>query len=155
MKPELNTYNYNMSTTQPIIGKEIAGKVIPLIQKAKVSIEIIVYDWRWYPNDPGINIQRFNNEIINAAKRNIIVRVITESNKTCQILDQNGVKAKKLISKKTIHTKLMLIDKEITIIGSHNYTKNAFNLNEEVSIITDDKETINRLKEYFDNLWSL
>jgi len=155
MKPELNTYNYNMSTTQPIIGKEIAGKVIPLIQKAKVSIEIIVYDWRWYPNEPGINIQKFNNEIINAAKRNIIIKVIAEPEKTRQILNQNRVEAKKLISKKTIHTKLMLINGEIAIIGSHNYTKNAFNLNEEVSIITDDKETIDRLKEYFNNLWSL
>ena len=140
---------------ETIIGKEFPNKVIPLIQKAKISIEIIVYDWRWYPNEPGINIQKFNNEIINAAKRNITVRVIAEPEKTRQILNQNRVEAKKLISKKTIHTKLMLIDKEITIIGSHNYTKNAFNLNEEVSIITDDKETIDRLKKYFNNLWSL
>lgn len=144
-----------MTLTQPIIGKEIAEKAIPLIQKAKKSIEIIVYDWRWYPNEPGVNIQRFNNEIINAVKRNITVRVIAEPEKTRQILNQNGIKAKKPFTKKTIHTKLMLIDQELLIIGSHNYTKNAFNLNEEVSIITDSKETIDRLKEYFDNLWPL
>jgi len=155
MKPELNTYNYNMSTTQPIIGKEFPARVIPLIQKVKRSIEIIVYNWYWYPNEPGISIQRFNNEIINVAKRNIIVKAIAQPEKTCQILNQNGIETREPISKKTIHTKLMLIDREIVIVGSHNYTKNAFFLNEEVSIITNDKETIDRLKEYFDNLWSL
>ncbi|GAH80252.1 unnamed protein product, partial [marine sediment metagenome] len=97
----------------------------------------------------------FNNAIIDAAKRNITVKVITQPETTRKILKENGVDIKEFQSRKTIHTKLMIIDGQIIIVGSHNYTKNAFNLNEEVSVITNEPETVNRLKQYFDNLWSL
>jgi len=47
----------------------------------------------------------------------------------------------------------MIIDGKIAILGSHNYTKNAFNLNHEVSIITRDKTDIEELQVYFNNLF--
>jgi len=60
---------------------------------------------------------------------------------------------KKPITKGLMHTKLMLIDNEIAILGSHNYTMNAFTINYEVSVIIREKEVIERLKQYFDNIW--
>jgi phosphatidylserine/phosphatidylglycerophosphate/cardiolipin synthase-like enzyme len=136
-----------------IIGKEFADKVIELIKQSKNSIDIIVYDWKWYPDQIGSNIQKFNNEIINAVKRNKRVRVITNSEKTIKILEKCGVEAKRWASKKNLHTKLMIIDNEIVILGSHNYTMNAFNINYEVSIIIEDEKISERLKTYFQNLW--
>jgi len=144
-----------MSLTQTITGREIAERAIPLIEKSKKQIDTIVYIWLWYPNEPGSNIQRFNNAIINAIKRNVNIRAIAEPEKTRKILKENGVKTKQYIGAKKIHTKLMIIDNQTAIIGSHNYTKNAFNLNEEVSLIVNDEETIKRLREYFENLWAL
>ena len=49
----------------------------------------------------------------------------------------------------------MIIDNEIAILGSHNYTMSAFTINYEVSVIIQDKEVVNRLKTYFENLWWL
>jgi len=144
-----------MPTTIPITGKQIAEKVIPLIKAAKHQIEIIVYEWRWYPGEPGINIQQFNNEIVNAVKRNVIVKAIAQPEKTRKILKENGIKTREFYLTKKIHTKMMIIDGQLAIVGSHNYTKNAFNLNEELSLITDDQEAMKRLKEYFQNIWSL
>ena len=58
-----------MTQTKTIIGKEFGPKVIPLIKQARKSIDIIVFDWRWYPDQIGSAIQRFNNAIITASKK--------------------------------------------------------------------------------------
>lgn len=135
------------------IGKEFPLKVIPLIKNARKTIDIIVYDWRWYPNQVGLNVQKLNNTIILKAKEKIKIRVLINNDKIINILKENGIETKKLNSGKTLHTKLMIIDGKYTIIGSHNYTQNAFNLNHEASIINDDPETAKKFTEYFNNLF--
>lgn len=140
--------------TIPIIGKEFSEKVIPLIDQTKKSIDIIVYDWRWYPDQIGSAIQKFNNAIIRVKKKNIRVRVITNSQHIINLLSQNKVQAKKLLSSKTVHAKLMIIDSKTAILGSHNYTMNAFTVNYEVSVIIQDEKCVKRLEIFFKNLWS-
>lgn len=139
--------------TETIIGKEFADKVIPLIKNAKKSISIIIYDWRWYPDQIGSGIQKFNNAIINAHKKNINIKIITYSTHTLKTFSQFGILIVKLPSSRPIHTKLMIIDKKIAILGSHNYTMNAFTINYEVSVITQDENAVKRLNQYFSNLW--
>lgn len=142
-----------MSQITTIIGKEFASKVIPLIEQTKKSIDIIVYDWKNYPDQPGSAIQRFNNAIINAAQKGKRVKVITNRPYINPILPQLNIKTKKSYSKKTLHTKLMIIDNKIAILGSHNYTMNAFTINHEVSVIIRDPKVVQRLNQYFNNLW--
>ena len=139
--------------TETIIGKEFADKVIPLIKNAKKSISIIIYDWRWYPDQIGSGIQKFNNAIINAHKKNINIKIITYSTHTLKTFSQFEILIVKLPSSRPIHTKLMIIDKKIAILGSHNYTMNAFTINYEVSVITQDENAVKRLNQYFSNLW--
>lgn len=144
-----------MPQTTLIIGKEFPDKVIPLIEQAKNSIFIIVYDWRWYSDQIGSAIQKFNNSIINAAQKKKRVRVITNRSYINEILPQLNIQVKKIHSKRTLHTKLMIIDNEIAILGSHNYTMNAFTINHEVSVILQDEQIVKRLSLYFENLWGL
>jgi len=132
-----------------VIGREFPKKVIPLIEDAKTSIAIIVYDWLWYPDEIGTQIQLFNNAIIRANNRGVNVRVCVQKHKIAEILKQAGVKVRRLQSSKSLHVKLMIIDNEITIVGSHNYTKNAFDINYEVSVILRNEETARKFKEYF------
>ncbi len=144
-----------MPQTTLIIGKEFATDVIPFIAQSKKTIDIVVFDWRWYPDQIGSAIQKFNNTIIAKAKNKAKIRVITNCQNTLNILAQNGIKTKQWQSKKLLHTKLMIIDNEMVILGSHNYTMSAFTINYEVSVIIQDKEVVNRLKTYFENLWWL
>lgn len=142
-----------MPQTTTIIGKEFPKKVIPLIQQAKKSIDIIVYDWRWYPDKIGSEIQKFNNAIIVANRKGVRTRVITNMRQTIDVLKKNKVEAKSLLSYRKVHVKNILIDDKIAIIGSHNYTMNAFTLNYEVSLITYNEAVVKRLRTFFDNLW--
>ena len=137
-----------------IISREFPKKVIPLIKNATKSIDIIVFDWGWYPDEIGEQIQIFNNAIFNKNRKGVKVRALVQRNLIKIILTKCGIDAKVLHSAKLLHIKLMIIDSKIAILGSHNYTKNAFNINHEVSMITRQEEDILRLKEYFNNLYN-
>ena len=139
--------------TQTIIGREFPKKVTPLIKEAKNTIDIIVYDWRWYPNEIGSAIQIFNYEIVRAIQRGVKIKVLINNNIIEATLKKAGAEIKQLKSEKTVHSKMMIIDDAMAILGSHNYTKNAFELNHETSIIIDDIEAVENFKKYFADLF--
>ena len=135
---------------EAVVGPEFPNKVIPLIHEAKQSIKIIVFDWRWYPNDLGGACQLFNQSIIRAVQRHVSVTVMTNISEVIKILRLNKISARKPHSRKLLHSKLMIIDDQIVILGSHNYTQNAFNINQEMSVIIKAKGQIDRFIKYFD-----
>jgi len=142
-----------MNLITPVIGKEFGPQIIPLIKNAEKTIDIIVYNWKWYPDQIGSSIQKFNNAIINAAQRNKRVRAITTSPYIDKVMPRLNISVKRFTSQKLLHTKLMIVDDKIAILGSHNYTMNAFTINYEVSVIIRDSEVVERLRKYFNNLW--
>jgi len=139
--------------TEAIIGKQFPEKVIPLIEQAKTSIDIVVFDWRWYPQDPGASVQLFNQAIVRAVRRGVKVRVIANNDEIVNVLKQVGCEAKKLLTAKLVHPKMMIIDNETAITGSHNYTQSAFQMNYEISMILHGREEIENLIEFFNNLF--
>lgn len=140
--------------TNLIIGSQFVKKVCPIIDQAKQTIDIIVFDWRWYALDPANPAQIFNQSIIRAVKRGVKVRVITNIVEVIDILKQQGCNVRKPITKNLIHPKVMIIDDKTIILGSHNYTQSAFTTNFEVSIVLDEIEQIQELKTFFTNLFN-
>lgn len=138
-----------------IIAKNFPKVVIPLINSAKFSIDIIVFDWRFYKNDPYNPVSEFNSSISRACKRNIAVRCLVQHDEIVNRLTELGAWAKKIESKRVLHTKLLIIDKKCVIIGSHNYTQNAFTSNHEASICVEFENEKNELVDYFNNLFGL
>lgn len=138
---------------QVISGKQFPKYVIPLIESAKEKIDIVVFDWRWYGADPGASVQLFNQTIVRAVRRGVKIRAITNARDIIDILNKQGIEAKKIISKKLMHAKLMIIDEKIAVTGSHNYTMSAFELNDELSIICDQEDYKTEFKCYFETLW--
>ena len=137
-----------------IIGKEYPKRVIPLVYEAKHSIDVIVYHWLWYSSDIGSQIQKFNAAIASRSRTGKRVRVITNTNHTIIILKKLGIGAKKIRSSRLVHAKVLILDNKRAVIGSHNYTKNAFALNHEVSILITDRKEIEKLSNFFAALWS-
>jgi len=72
------------------------------------------------------------------------------------ILNREGCKARRPETPKLIHSKMMIIDGEILVIGSHNYTQSAFTMNHEVSLIyrPDEPNALVEFEHYFFILWS-
>lgn len=98
------------------------------------------------------------NEVINARKRGVMVRVILdgeiESNKIVNNLFSSERIPVKLTNIQRIHNKLIIVDDKSAIIGSHNWTDKALFENRESSVAITDKNIINDEKEYFESLWS-
>ena len=139
----------------PIISKDFPKIVIPLIDNASHSIDIVVFDWRFYKNDPANPVSLFNSAIVRAVQRGVNVRCLVQSSAVCETLKSLGCWAKQIHTKRILHTKLTIIDKVNVIIGSHNYTQNAFANNEEASIFVRLADPNNALVLYFNNLFGL
>jgi len=139
----------------PIIGAEYPAKVIPLINAAKKNIDIVSYDWRWYKDQPGHPVQRVNIALVNAQKRGVFVRAVLNKGELVPLLNEIGIKARTLKDKRTLHTKMLIIDNKILVIGSHNITRNAFSHNVEASIAVEIPEGQTRFTEFFSNLFGL
>jgi phosphatidylserine/phosphatidylglycerophosphate/cardiolipin synthase-like enzyme len=139
----------------PIISKDFPNVVIPIIDSAVHSIDVVVFDWRFYQNDPANPVSLFNTAIARAVRRGVNVRCLVQNDGIVDRLNKIGCWAKKLNSKRILHTKLLIIDKKRVIIGSHNYTQHAFSSNHEASIYVTLSDENNALVEYFNNLFGL
>jgi phosphatidylserine/phosphatidylglycerophosphate/cardiolipin synthase-like enzyme len=140
---------------ESIIGKEFPQKVIPLIEYAKHSIKIVVFDWRWYPNDPANPVQLFNQAIIRAKRRGLKIQVIGNCDEIIKILKEQGIEAKKAMTKNLVHAKMMIFDDKDLVIGSHNFSQNAFTMNYEISTYIPDCPDVENYLRFFDSLWQL
>ena len=139
---------------QTISGRQFPKVVIPLIDSAKHSINAVVFDWRWYDQDPSNPVQLFNQAIVRAVRRGVQVRAIANNDRIVRILSACGIQARKITTLKLVHCKLMVIDNEAVITGSHNYTQSAFQANLELSVCLIKPENISDFLNYFDNLWA-
>jgi len=135
-------------------GSQFPKAVSPLVENARESIDIIVFDWRWYPHDPGASCQLFNQSIIRAAQRKLKIRAVLNNDNIISILKSNGIEAKRLITAKLVHCKFMIIDSKHVVVGSHNYSESAFCKNLEFSVIIKDVEDISSFNDFFNRVWS-
>ncbi|XP_011878311.1 PREDICTED: mitochondrial cardiolipin hydrolase isoform X2 [Vollenhovia emeryi] len=101
------------------------------------------------------------NAIINAKKRNVVVRLILDEsmakNDISQIMNfyKEGIRP---ISKRLdtlMHHKFVIIDNKIVITGSVNWTKSAFFGNFENILLTNDPAIVQPFVKEFENLWTL
>lgn len=144
-----------MSDPISIIANQFPHIVIPIIENAKGKIDIIVFDWRFYPSVKGSTISKFNSAIFAAASRGVAVRCLVNSEDVVRRLLDSGCEAKKVHSKKLLHTKMLLVDDKTLVIGSHNYTQSAFALNHEASVLLEMPSIENDFVSYFNALWGV
>lgn len=140
---------------QPLICSDYAKQVPDLFRNAKKSIDILMYDWRWYLDRLEHPVQELNRELVQAVRRGVRVRTITNSPDLIPTLTELGIKARVLKDKRVLHSKLIIIDDEILIIGSHNLTSNAFSRNLETSVVVAIPEGQTRFQEFFNNLYGI
>lgn len=131
-------------------GTEIKQRIISEIQKANQNIFLAM---AWFTD------RDIANEIIAAKKRNLIVDVILSSNAQNETVKQMFKSENVSIhafetgdERGMMHHKFCLIDNNITINGSYNYSYNASNNNVENIQVSDDANTYRQLYAEFERL---
>lgn len=131
--------------------KIITTQIIPLIDKAKKSIYIPVFfitkkeliDSLKFAHDRGVDI-KIINDATNAHSQHTIHKT----------LRTYGIKVKTENYAGKIHSKSLIIDDEISIIGSMNFSNSGENRNDENVMIIYDKDINAFLKSSFVHLWN-
>lgn len=140
-------------TTNLLHDDAFITKAAELVITAKQSIKICAYAWRWYENAPEKDIQKFNYQIAKRANSGLDIQAILNSKTEADYLKQYGIKTKTFPSDRVLHTKAILIDEKILIIGSHNLTERANTTNYEISVVVSEKSLCLDFLDYFNKMW--
>lgn len=136
-----------------IIGGEFLQKVLPLIDGAKTSVDFIVYDLRLKRGEDLGPVAELLFSLKKAVQRGVKVRALLANAGIVAQLKLQGIEARMVYTQKLLHAKMMLIDKVVAVVGSHNYTLSAFTLNHEISVAVCLPSPRNALVDYFNNLY--
>ena len=104
------------------------------------------------------------NELIEAARRGVRIRILLErgDNPESQVDENNRETALRLKEGgidvsfdnpgRTTHTKVLVIDRRYTLMGSHNLTSSALKYNHELSFLVDSTKIAIETLEYIETL---
>jgi len=137
---------------EPVFSPEDGNRVIELIDSAQKSVDIEVY----------VFTSRDVVEALERAKyRGVIVRVIMEkrvmSYQNTQMYDELEAKGFAVKFASTIfdltHSKFIIIDEKIVLVGSHNLSFSALYENREASVIIFDEKIAEKFRDIFEQDW--
>ena len=144
-----------------ILNDEYFQVVHREIQNAKESIYLIAYLFLLYDYQEAYS-NRLLEDIIEAHERGVDVHVILEypkpeymeeeapaNQKVYEKLKAAGIDVRFDKPERTTHSKVLIIDEETIIAGSHNYSFNGLKYNNETSLLLKDREKAERLIRYF------
>lgn len=131
----------------PIFSPYNSEEIFNLIANAKYEIKLEVYEFSY---------KELADALIDTVNRNVSVKVILEksvyqNNNMFNYLLNHGIDVS-WASKKfhNTHSKFMIIDDSIVIVGSLNWSENALKYNREASVIIYSAEISNEFEKIFD-----
>lgn len=133
-------------------GDDCENAIVSCIRNAKYSVKICVFT---------ISENVITNEIIAAKKRGVVVTIITDNDKLNYIgsdirwLADEGIRIRIDESSGHMHHKFCIVDKEILLTGSYNWTKSAAHRNQENLIITEDSKMVKAYINEYEHLWDV
>lgn len=131
-------------------GADCRNTIVDMIKNTRSFLNICVFT---------ISDDRISDEIIRAVKRGVKIKIITDDEKTHDFgsdimkFAQAGIEVKTDNSSAHMHHKFALFDGKTVLTGSYNWTRSAFQMNQENILITDNKTAVDRFQQEFNRLW--
>lgn len=149
--------------TDDISNRKYFPAVKKLIQEARNEIKISIYYISLTSKGP---VSELLNELVNAKKRGVDIEIVLDwdsspeafkrddmkNSKSFSFLKQNGIKVFYDDNRALNHSKYLVIDREILVVGSHNWSAGAFNSNHESTLLVRSKELAAVYLQYFKDL---
>ena len=133
------------------------------IANSKESLHLALFELKYYTSKQykDSNENLLVNELIKAKERGLDVKIIVDEygnkygdlDEVINMLRGHGIVIKYDNSKTTTHTKLLIIDNEIVIIGSTNWSHFAIDRNHEASVLIKSEQVAHEFEKYFNDLW--
>jgi len=85
-------------------------------------------------------------------KSNYDQKLNQENQRVAARLQKAGIRVRFDSEQTTTHTKVVVIDRRYSLVGSHNFTASAMSHNHEASLLVDNQALANQLLEYISNI---
>lgn len=146
-----------------LFNHHIVPALASLFQCAKRDIFVVQYHFR-----PGTRPRREFAQILDAllaaADRGVRVRILLNHPRQPRTrpashgslyadLEHPGIKIRHHRDSQVLHSKLSIIDEEVTVMGSHNYSQPSFSTSQNVSVIIQAPTFALRVLRVYDELW--
>lgn len=128
-------------------------QLIKVINSSKSNLDIAIY---------SLTKEDIVDAIINAKKRGVMVRLITDrveskskpEFKQLERLKSAGIPIKINTHKGLMHMKVTIVDDKVATTGSYNYTQNATTENDEVLVIIHNSMDAQQFEKEFERMWN-
>lgn len=148
-------------TIMPLLDKNYFTTLMNWLDRANVSIHVIMYVVKYDPKDPKDPVDQILSKLVDAYKRGVDVRIVVDDEtrdsypETLEFLQSQGIPVKlDESSGRTTHTKLVIIDDKVVFVGSHNWTESALKYNHEASMLIISSDIAKQFEDYFESIWS-
>lgn len=134
-------------------GESPDKALISLINSSKKNLDIAIY---------SITKSDIVNSVVNAKKRGVSIRIITdnaEAKSKYEIQELDYIKNARIpvkvnTHKGLMHIKMTIKDANVAAVGSYNYTNDATYYNDELFVVINNKNALNKLEEHFNKMWN-
>lgn len=151
-------------TIQTLKDEDFLPVAKGLIHFAAKSIYISTFKAEINAKPRGRKLADFFNVLAEKAASGVDVRFlispredgkhIPPSNvKAIHFLSKTKIKVKRLHSQRLCHAKILIVDRGLAIVGSHNLSVKACHSNFELSVFINDYPYCNNLAVLYDRIW--
>jgi phosphatidylserine/phosphatidylglycerophosphate/cardiolipin synthase-like enzyme len=143
--------------------REFFPAVHSLLISAERSVDVILYQGRFYFHYPASKSNTMICDLIDASERGVDVRVVieradwnadnTEENRdVAQVLEGSGVEVYFDPPGTTSHTKLVIVDGRYVVVGSTNWSHYALDSNNEANLVIESDGVARAFTDYFEGI---
>jgi cardiolipin hydrolase len=131
-------------------GPNCLNHILDLIRKASTNLDICVFT---------ISDDRIRNVLVDAWNRGLEIRILTDNFKVfdegsdIEFLFDNGIPVKVDNTENHMHHKFMIVDDEIVLTGSYNWTRSAEKYNQENVVSIRNVTAAKQFISEFEHLW--
>ena len=147
----------------PVDDREYFNVVHDLVSSAEQSVDVILYQTRFYFHYPVSKSNTMLSDLVEAGDRGLKVRAVIEqadwnmgnseeNRDVWNVLRQGDVELYFDPVDQTSHSKLVIVDGRYVIVGSTNWSHYALDVNNEANVVIDSKKVAAAFKEYFESL---
>lgn len=162
----LPLFSFPADDVKPLYNREYMPALHEVLSGAQKSIHILMFTFRYYPRYPNDANSIIINDLINAAKRGVDVKLILDAsdwnvsntikNKAVgDSLSRCGIDVYYDPRDVTSHDKLIIVDDYIVILGSHNWSYFALEKNNEASVMIKSRPFAEAYENHFQSVLRL
>ena len=161
MAPCSQSHGFDVKNMELLQDQGYFPEVLRLIKNAQNSVRVCMFQAVFYPLQSDSPSNQLLNALIAAHRRGVKVEVVLDNGgslgevaksntETASLLKKAGVEVFFDSEEVTTHTKFLVIDNSIAVLGSTNWTYHALAKNHELSAVVYSPEAARRMNDYFE-----